>query len=230
MAAKKMVARKRLGTVFTSYTKSLGSAAQNAKYIGFRPRKNEQDVYGVFSKDKDSADMKKFIKSLDTSKTRHSTVAVAHRFVFSMSQDEWDRSGFKMGDYKELVRNTLHNFEIETGKRLSWIGAEHHDPGHPHVHVLVKATYHDRDGVEHRLKIGLEEREKLRTYFQEEKNYMRGFELEPPQQHEMNKDFTKSVNMINDLTLNYLNQELAKAEWEREMERSKLVNDNERSR
>jgi hypothetical protein len=222
--------RRRLGTVFTSYTKSLGSARKNARYIGFRKRNNEKDVYGVFSKDHDKANVKSFLKELDSKKTRNKHKAVAHRLLFTMSQDEWNRSGFEMGDYKQLVRDTLHTFEIETGKRLTWIAAEHHDDGHPHVHVLVKATYHDRDGVEHLLQIKPEERQLLREAFQDSKNYKRGFELEPPKHHEMNKDFTRPVSMINDLSLNHLKQELAKAEWQREMERSKHVNDNERSR
>lgn len=222
---------RRLGTVFTSYVKTLSDARTNAKYIGFRDRKNERDTYGVFSKDNDHADIKKFSKELDTKMTRHSSVAVAHKFLFTMSQDEWDRSGFVMGDYKNMVRTALRDYEINTGKRLTWIASEHHDPGHPHVHVLIKATYHDRDGVEKRLMIRPEDRDMIRGYFQDAKNYIRGFEVEPPHEkeykrtydneHSKQNELNRSLNAAKEHIFNQLKQTLDRTEFEREMERTK---------
>lgn len=59
---------------------------------------------------------------------------IAHKLVFSMSQDERDRLGV---DLKTLVRETLRAWEQELGRVLRWIGFQHEDKGHPHVQVVV---------------------------------------------------------------------------------------------
>lgn len=59
---------------------------------------------------------------------------IAHKLVFSLSQDERDRLGV---DLKTLVRETMKGWETELGRPLSWIGFQHEDKGHPHVHVVV---------------------------------------------------------------------------------------------
>lgn len=59
---------------------------------------------------------------------------IAHKLVFSLSQDERDRLGI---DLKELVRETMAAWEQAGGRPLNWIGFQHEDKGHPHVHVVV---------------------------------------------------------------------------------------------
>lgn len=38
---------------------------------------------------------------------------------------------------KEMVRETMADFERATGRSLRWAAFEHDDPGHPHVHVAI---------------------------------------------------------------------------------------------
>lgn len=59
---------------------------------------------------------------------------IAHKLVFSLSQDERDRLGV---DLRTMVKETMKAWEQEVGRPLSWIGFEHEDKGHPHVHVVV---------------------------------------------------------------------------------------------
>ena len=59
---------------------------------------------------------------------------IAHKLVFSLSEDERDRCGVSM---RELVQETMVQWSQSLGRELTWIGFEHDDPGHPHVHVVV---------------------------------------------------------------------------------------------
>ncbi|MFB9324252.1 hypothetical protein, partial [Cryptosporangium minutisporangium] len=163
-----------------SYTKKLSDAKQNGRYICFRERYGKEENLGVFNDKTDNANIHKFNKDLEDKKTQHPSVAVAHKMLFSMSGDEWNRSGFEPGDFQTLVRNVMKDYEQQTGKRLTWIAAEHRTPGHPHVHVLVKSVYHDKDGVPYRLKFDKDDSNFLKNSFQREKNYLRGFEVERP--------------------------------------------------
>lgn len=177
------------------YFKNLNDAKGKAKYICYRERQGEMEKLGVFSKDNDHASLKGFQKMLDDKKTKHPSVAVAHELLFSMSRDEWERSDFQPGDYKTFIREVMKRYEMTTGKRLDWIAAEHLNDNNPHAHVIIKAVYHDRDGVPFRLKIEKSDREVFRELFQEVKNDIRGFELEPPHknyEHSKEKDLNKS--------------------------------------
>lgn len=59
---------------------------------------------------------------------------IAHKLVFSLSEDERDRCGVNM---RELVQETMAQWSQTLGRELHWVGFEHDDPGHPHVHVVV---------------------------------------------------------------------------------------------
>lgn len=59
---------------------------------------------------------------------------IAHKLVFSLSQNERDELGTNM---RELVRETMADWSRRLGRPLDWIAFEHLDDGHPHVHVVV---------------------------------------------------------------------------------------------
>ncbi|MEH6949126.1 hypothetical protein V7068_19065 [Bacillus sp. JJ634] len=162
------------------YFKKLSDAKSKVKYICHRERQGKEEKVGIFSKDNDHADLKEFLHSLDDKKTSHPAVAVAHELMFSMSRDEWERSGFQPNDYKTFIREVMNRYEMKTGQRLDWVAAEHLNDNNPHAHVMIKAVYHDRDGVPFRLRIDRADREVFRRMFEEVKNEIRGFELEPP--------------------------------------------------
>lgn len=169
--------------------KNLATARKKVKYVCFRERQSENEKLGVFSKDTDNADVKGFMNILDDKKTCHPSVNVMHELMFSMSRDEWEKSGFQYGDYKTLVRDAMQKYENITGQRLTWVAAEHNNKNNPHCHVMIKAVYHDRDDVPHRLtwykwdkatRGQSKEQTLIRACFQESKNDLRGFELEVP--------------------------------------------------
>jgi hypothetical protein len=94
---------------------------------------------------------------------------IAHKLVFSLSQDERDRLGVSL---RQLVRETMRAWEQVLGRALAWVGFQHEDKGHPHVHVVVAGHAGDKQ-------VGLYERDI---------NRLRGFaEREKERQAELNR-------------------------------------------
>jgi len=90
---------------------------------------------------------------------------IAHKLVFSLSEDERDRLGVRL---KDLVREVMAAWSQHLGRALTWIGFEHDDPGHPHVHVVVAGYAEGRQ-------VGLYERDlrSLREWAEREKERQR---------------------------------------------------------
>lgn len=170
----------RKGFASHSYTKNLGAAQKHIQYIAFRDRENLGEKPGLFNETSNNADVKTFQSSLKDKLTANNYKAKAHKILFSMSGDEWNRSNFEAGDYQKMIRRIMKEYEIQTGKRLTWVAAEHRNPDHPHVHAVIKATYQDRYGTAHILELKDKDRLFFKEEFQRQKNQLRGFELEPP--------------------------------------------------
>ncbi|HAJ3957200.1 hypothetical protein WD019_19145 [Fictibacillus sp. Mic-4] len=222
------------GFVSHRYRKSLDDSREHVKYIAFRSRELATDRGGAFDAQRDNADVKAFLDNLDDKKTRHSSVAVSHSLLFSMSGWEWEKSHFERGDYQEMIRNIMKNYELDTGRKLEWIAAEHWHETHPHVHVVVKAVYQDRDGVQKRLNFSEEDRAKFKELFQEEKNRLRGFDLDKELEREREErrlewerqQKEKTRNDYIDVLLSELKrnmeQELQREEYRRQMAKNQI--------
>lgn len=149
-----------------------------------------------------------------------------HTVLFSISGDEWNRSGFEPGDYQKMIRNVMKEWEIKTGYRLQWVAAEHRNPDHPHCHVAIRASYRDRDGVEHRLKISNEDRKFFREQFQKTKELYRPFDPPP---RELSYDLERKPTLYIDTSLldnlvYKIKKDLEQEEWEREQAKKKSKN------
>ncbi|MBY0077962.1 hypothetical protein H7K13_23840 [Priestia aryabhattai] len=160
--------------VGVGFKKNLGKAKNHIKYIAFRERSDGKN-YGLFNDRSDNVNVYKFTKTLEDKKISHSSVAKIHTVMLTMSGDEFKRSGFVEEDYKKMVRNLMEDWQLKEGKRVNWVAALHNEDGHPHVHVAIKSTYTDRNGIERRLKMDVKtEREWFRKQFREEKDLIRG--------------------------------------------------------
>ncbi|HDX9701734.1 TPA: hypothetical protein ROY42_005657 [Bacillus thuringiensis] len=213
-----------MGFASHSYSKSVADINKHIDYIAYREREGEHEKYGLFNEHDDQANVKEFQKLMDDKKTEHPEVAVAHKILFSMSQDEWDRSGFQPDDYKTIIRNTLKQWELEKGYRLKWGASLHLNEGHPHCHVVIKATYEDRDGVHHRLKVNPQDRKFFKEQFDKEKTALRGFEMPNHRERmqEIKYPIGKSFSVdIMDQMFYEVQRKLEREQWEREMEQSR---------
>lgn len=84
-----------------------------------------------FSQDQDESSRRDFLEKIGKQPERG---VIAHKLVFSLSQNERDELGINM---RELVRETMADWSRRLGRPLDWIAFEHLDDGHPHVHVVV---------------------------------------------------------------------------------------------
>lgn len=150
-----------------NYTKHLDRAGKSVRYHAFRTREIPHEQKGIFSKDKDHADIGEFIASLDDPLTRPKQTrrgeiqyAVMHRLMFSLSRKEFQACGFT--SWKPVIREALGYVERYHGIQLEWVAAEHQSQEHPHVHVDIKSVYTDAQGNRHRLRITQELRSHIR--------------------------------------------------------------------
>lgn len=202
-----------------SYERELPKAENHVRYIAFRSRESEEHEKGLFNEHDNHIEVKDFIRDLNDKKTSHPSVAVIHKVLFSMSGDEWEKSGFEPEDYKIMIRNIMKDYELKTGRTINWAAAAHMNAGHPHVHLVMKATYTDKDGIEHRLKIDNEDRKFFAQAFTREKNRIRGFEIEKPErEYERHQNRQQSKSISNAIWLDALFRELDKELREKERE------------
>jgi hypothetical protein len=131
-------------------TKTVRGAEQMIRYIAFRSRDLEGQEKGAFGPDTDHAHIKRFVQDLPDRLTRHPQAVKAFHTVFSLSREEWNRLG--LTDWRPIVREVMQAYERESGRKLTWIAAQHHNnPTHPHCHVVIKAVYENEDGQRRKL-------------------------------------------------------------------------------
>ncbi|MED1205597.1 relaxase/mobilization nuclease domain-containing protein [Heyndrickxia acidicola] len=208
------------------YLTTFDDSAAHVRYIGFREREDKSESLGLFSEHSDNADADEFIESLKAKRLKHPDVPVIHTVLFSMSGDEWQRSGFEPGDYQKMIRHVMKEWEIKMGYRLQWVAAEHRNPDHPHCHVAIRAAYKDRDGVEHRLKISNEDRKFFREQFQKTKEMFRPIDP-PPRERNYEYERTPNLNIDTSFVDNLfykLQREIEQEEFQREFAKKKAKN------
>lgn len=205
------------------YLKSFSDAAAHVRYIAFREREDKSESLGLFSEELDQADAEIFISTLDSKRFKHPDVANLHTVLFSMSGDEYNRSGFEDGDYQKMIRHVMKEWELKKGYNLKWVAAEHRNPDHPHVHVAIRAAYTDRDGIEYRLKITNEDRRFFREQFQKTKEMYRPYD---PPERELEKFRSRDEKLFIDTSFidnlfHQIDREMEQQEFEREREKQK---------
>jgi type IV secretory pathway VirD2 relaxase len=62
-----------------------------------------------------------------------------HHFRFIVSPE----NGADIADMKGFARGLMGRAEEALGTKLDWIGAEHHDSGHPHLHLIIRGVRSD---------------------------------------------------------------------------------------
>lgn len=140
------------------YTKNLTAAKKSTKYIAFRSREGEK---GAFDRNDDYADIKVFNKSLNDGLISHPECPKIYKVVLSLSGDEYKKSGL---NFKEFIRESMSGYEVFSGKKLTWIAAEHMNCTHPHIHISIKTVYEDKYGNKHRLYFNRYEFDQFKNY------------------------------------------------------------------
>lgn len=59
-----------------------------------------------------------------------------HQFRFIVSPED----GADLSDLTAYTRDLMRQVETDLGTKLDWVAVNHHNTGHPHVHVIVRGT------------------------------------------------------------------------------------------
>lgn len=66
-----------------------------------------------------------------------------HHFRFIVSPDD----AHELGDLKGFARNLMVDMERDLGTKLDWIGVDHWNTEHPHIHILVRGVVDDGENL-----------------------------------------------------------------------------------
>lgn len=205
----------------------------HVKYIGFRSQEIEKENKGVFFNDKfDNVNYKSFVKNLESNKAlKYPKSVKAHKFVFSLSQREYEAYLKSGKDYMDIVRTTISNYEKENNVKLDWIASTHIVDGkgkshHPHCHVVISGVSKpDIDGKVTRVKFMANDFKSLRGHFDNEIKKEIGT-LPSFHKYEEHKgiamnDIAKGLEMVT----KQIQRDIEKEQFKREK-----INENERER
>jgi type IV secretory pathway VirD2 relaxase len=62
-----------------------------------------------------------------------------HQFRFIVAPED----AADMGDLRGFTRGLMRQMEEDLGTRLDWIAVDHHNTGHPHIHIIVRGVTDD---------------------------------------------------------------------------------------
>lgn len=108
--------------------------AAHFRYIEHR-RRDEQhedrEDRHLFSKQSDQVDREEAMSDV----MNHTSTSVNyHKIVLSPGVDE------PVDDYRQWVRDVMHDVEEHQGKELHWYASYHANTDHPHVHVILAGS------------------------------------------------------------------------------------------
>lgn len=66
-----------------------------------------------------------------------------HHFRFIVSPDD----AVELGDLRGFARELMHDMERDLGTRLDWIGVDHWNTEHPHLHIIVRGVAGDGENL-----------------------------------------------------------------------------------
>ncbi len=114
--------------VKTRYVQSAGKNGKGAAHLRYIQRdgtSRDGERGQLYSATDDRADGDAF---LDRGKDDR------HQFRFIVSPED----AADLSDITEHTRDLMSRIEVDLGTKLDWVAVNHHNTGHPHVHVIVR--------------------------------------------------------------------------------------------
>lgn len=102
-----------------------GKSAAHLRYIQRDGTSRDGERSQLYSATEDRADGSAFIERGADDR---------HQFRFIVSPED----GADLSDLTAYTRDLMAQIEADLGTRLDWIAVNHHNTGHPHVHVIVR--------------------------------------------------------------------------------------------
>ena len=114
--------------VKTRYVKDAGRngrAAAHLRYIQRDGTSRDGERGQLYSATEDRADGAAFLERGQEDR---------HQFRFIVSPED----GADLSDLTAYTRDLMRQMEADLGTKLDWVAVNHHNTGHPHVHVIVR--------------------------------------------------------------------------------------------
>lgn len=102
-----------------------GKSAAHLRYIERDGTSRDGERGQLYSATEDRADGAAFVERGADDR---------HQFRFIVSPED----GADLTDLTEHTRDLMSRVEADLGTRLDWVAVNHHNTGHPHVHVIVR--------------------------------------------------------------------------------------------
>lgn len=104
-----------------------GKSAAHLRYIQRDGTSREGERGQLYSAGEDRADGAAFVERGANDR---------HQFRFIVSPED----GADLSDLTAYTRDLMAQVGTDLGTRLDWVAVNHHNTGHPHVHVIVRGT------------------------------------------------------------------------------------------
>lgn len=129
--------RSRGAVVKARVVRQFRSSAPLAAYLKYLRREGatrDGEKATMFGPDTDEADHDVFADRCKEDR---------HHFRFIVSPDD----ATELGDLKSFARDLMGDMERDLGTKLDWIGVDHWNTEHPHVHILVRGVADDGENL-----------------------------------------------------------------------------------
>ncbi|MET4236342.1 type IV secretory pathway VirD2 relaxase, partial [Bradyrhizobium sp. LA6.10] len=128
-----LTGRSRLVTVKTRVVRHKARSAPLAAHLGYLRREGvtrDGEKARLFGPESDDADPKAFADRCKDDR---------HHFRFIVSPEDAP----EIADLKGFARELVGQMETDLGTKLDWVGVDHWNTQHPHVHILVRGVAED---------------------------------------------------------------------------------------
>ncbi|MBI1260634.1 MAG: DUF3363 domain-containing protein [Rhizobiales bacterium] len=128
-----LTSRSRGAVIKTRVVRHTARSAPLAAHLGYLRREGvtrDGDKARLFGPEADDADPKAFAERCQDDR---------HHFRFIVSPED----AVEMADLKSFTRELMGQMEKDLGTKLDWVGVDHWNTGHPHIHVIVRGRADD---------------------------------------------------------------------------------------
>jgi type IV secretory pathway VirD2 relaxase len=127
-----LTGRSRLVTIKTRVVRHTARSAPRSAHLGYLRREGvtrDGEKARLFRPETEDADPKAFAERSHNDR---------HHFRFIVSPEDAELS-----DLKGYARELVGQMETDLGTKLDWVGVDHWNTQHPHVHIIVRGVADD---------------------------------------------------------------------------------------
>jgi type IV secretory pathway VirD2 relaxase len=132
-AIRRVTTRSRVAVIKTRVVRHNSRSAPLATHLSYLQRDGvtrDGQKAQLFGPEADETDAKEFAKRCERDR---------HHFRFIVSPED----AVEMTDLKSFTRDLMHQAEKDLGTRLDWVGVDHWNTEHPHIHVIARGRADD---------------------------------------------------------------------------------------